>query len=292
MKNQDKARAIFEGTYDNPFSIIEPQNQDDTIRWYWPGHGFTEDSILYIFALNMYNDPSMLVKSDKNESEMDQADRMTEAMWAFKVYGVDLLSFQLPGFEQLSANRVEYAYNTDIHFGNSVFTEGKYIYLMGTKNYSDRAKIHVARTELGRVPYFTDWEFHNGKEWVYDYKQSRPLDIDISVSEQFSVFKIKDKYVLLVQERGTDNIYTYTSTAPQIGYSSKQFIYKAPERENGIDGLFTYNAMAHPQYIENNLLLVSYCVNGPVREIYNDVNNYRVRFVRVPLAMIDTTFAM
>lgn len=289
-ENEEKARAIYRGTYDNPYSMMEPEQDGGTARWYWPGHGFVEDSVLYVFALNMYNDPALIVKSDKDESEKDEVDRMTESMWAFQVYGIDLLSFKLPGFEQISSDRVTYGYETGIHFGNSIYTEGKYIYVMGTRDYQLSSKIHVARTEFGKQPYFTNWEFYNGSEWVPDYMESASMDIDISVPEQFSVFKIEEKYVLLAQERGTGDIYTYTSASPHTGYGNKQFIYRTPEIENEANGLFTYNAMAHPQYIENDMLLVSYCVNGPVREIYNDVNNYRGRFIRVPLSMIDPAF--
>lgn len=290
-KAQDEAKAIYKGTYEEPVSIIEPNQNDEIKRWYWPGHGFTEDSILYIFALNMYNDPNLIVKSTKPRSEMDKIDEMTESMFAFQVAGVDILSFKLPEFKQLSVNRVEYAYKTDIHFGNSVFIEGEYIYFLGTKNYPDKSKPHIARTKFGKIPYHENWEFHNGVEWVSNYTQSIPIDIDISVSEQFSLFKLKDKYVLLIQEKGKGDIYTYTSDIPYGNFKNKSFIFHTPERENGVEGMTTYNAMAHPQYIDEGMLLVSYCTNAAVREIFNDVNNYRPRFIRVPIALIDSTFS-
>ena len=289
-KEQNNARAIYKGTYNNPFSIIEPRQKDTTDRWYWPGHGFVEDSILHVFALNMYNDPKHIIKSDKKEEDMDIVDKMTETMFAFQVYGVDLLTFKLPEFKQLSVDKIQAAYDTDIHFGNSVFTEGEYIYFLGTKNYADKSKPHIARTKFGKSPYHENWEFHNGDKWITDYMQSKPLDIDISVSEQFSLFKIKDKYALLIQEKGKGDIYTYTSDVLYGDFKNKTFIYHTPERENGVEGITTYNAMAHPQYIKDGMLLVSYCTNAAVREIFNDVNNYRPRFIRVPLLKIDSSF--
>jgi len=289
-KEQTEAKAIYKGSYDDPSSIIIPEQTGNMKRWYWPGHGFNEDSMLYVFALNMYSDPDLIVKSDKKEEDMDEADRMTEAMFAFQVYGVDLLTFKLPEFEQIATERVEYAYNTDIHYGNSVYTEGKYIYLLGTKNYPDKARAHIARTEFGQHPYHKNWTFYNGEEWVEDYEQSIPMDIDISISEQFSLFKLKEKYVLLIQEKGSGDIYTYTSLQPHTGYTNKQFIYRTPERENGAEGMTSYNAMAHPQYLKDGKLLVSYCTNAAVRAIFDDVNNYRPRFIRVPMAVIDSAF--
>ena len=51
--------------------------------------------------------------------------------------------------------------------------------------------------------------------------------------------------------------------------------------------LFPYNPLAHVQYIENNELLVSYCVNSRnVRDVFDNVDNYRARFLRVPMEII------
>ena len=51
--------------------------------------------------------------------------------------------------------------------------------------------------------------------------------------------------------------------------------------------LFTYNAMAHPQYDRDGMLLVSYCVNSKrPRDIWEDASIYRPRFLRVPYDLI------
>jgi hypothetical protein len=112
--------------------------------------------------------------------------------------------------------------------------------------------------------------------------------IDISVSEQFSIFKYKDKYILLTMERAGFDIYTYTSNSPIGPFTNKKFIYHTPEHEaDSTMKLFTYNALAHPQYIENEELLVSYCINSlNVKDVFDNVENYRARFIRVPIQMI------
>jgi len=286
------ARSVYRGTYDQPESLIEPEQSGDTKHWYWPGHGFTEDSTLYLFALNMYNNPKLAVKSDKPEDQQDVVDKMAENQWSFALEGIDLLQLSLPGMQFRSADRVQCTYDTDIHFGNCVFTEGNIIYIYGTRNDPDGSHIYRARTHTGNRPYHENWEFFDGKEWVTDPHRAVPLKLDIWVSEQFSISRIKDKYVLLTMGKMTSDIYTYTSDSPFQGFKNKTLIYRTPEP--GADTtkqLFTYNALAHPQYMKDDELLVSYCINSmTVRDVYRNADNYRARFIRVPLSMIDPTF--
>lgn len=51
--------------------------------------------------------------------------------------------------------------------------------------------------------------------------------------------------------------------------------------------MYTYNAMAHPQYDRDGMLLISYCVNSKrPRDIWEDASIYRPRFLRVPYDLI------
>jgi hypothetical protein len=52
--------------------------------------------------------------------------------------------------------------------------------------------------------------------------------------------------------------------------------------------LFTYNAMAHPEFTENGMLLISYNMNSNnLGDHFRDADIYRPRFIRVPLKIID-----
>jgi len=287
-----EATAVYRGTYESPESLFVPEQNDGLKHWYWPGHGFVADSILYVFALNMYNDPSLLVASDKDREDLDEVDKLAENQWAFAVAGIDLLRFSLPDLHFIDSDPVEYTYELDIHFGNCVFVDGNYIYFFGTRNDPDGSHIYVARTLKGKLPYQKNWEFYAGEGWTSDHRQAAPMKLDISVSEQFSIFRIRDKYVLLTHAKSTPDIVSYTSDLPYRAYKNKTHIYRSPEPEADSTGqLFAYNALAHPQYIQKDMLLVSYCVNSHrVRDVFEDVDNYRARFIRVPLAMIDSSF--
>ncbi len=74
-KDKTRAKALYKGTYNDPLTFMEPENEvgDLTYRWYWPGHGFVKSDTIYIFALSLYNEPSAAIKYGKTESPMDGA---------------------------------------------------------------------------------------------------------------------------------------------------------------------------------------------------------------------------
>jgi len=272
-----EAVALYRGTYDRPESLFVPQGSGDVGHWYWPGHGFVADSIVYVFALNMYTEPTLVVPSGKDPGTADEVDKLAENQWSFAVAGVDLLRFSFPGLQLLGSDPVPSTYELDIHLGNCVMQDGGHLYFYGTRNDPDGSHIYVARKEMSVPPYHENWEYFDGQGWSRDHRMVRPMKLDISVSEQFSIFKIKDRYVLLTHSKSTPDIYSYTSAEPHQGFGNKRYIYSSPEpAADTTRNLFAYNALAHPQYIDGNQLLVSYCVNSfRVRDVFENVDNYR-----------------
>lgn len=290
-KDMTRARAIIRGTLAEPLTLMVPSSlENDTIyRWYWPGHGFTRGDTLYVFALSLYNDPSAIAKLDKKEEEKDEMDKMAEEMFAFRIAGIDLLTYKLPDFTLLENHRIEYDYRKyPIDFGNCVMVDNGFVYIYGTRNEPGISRIHAARTPLNSNVFYANWEFFNGTGWEHNIEASVPINVDISVSEQFSIFRIGNKYILLTMERAGTDIYTYVSDTPTGIFTNKKMQYRPPEPERDTTGrLFVYNALAHPQYISHDELLVSYCVNSfHVRDVYQNADNYRARFLRVPLKKI------
>ena len=290
-KENTTAVPVIRGSIDDPLTLMEPVNEkgDTTYRWYWPGHGLVKNDTLYVFALNLYNDPSLIVRTDKPENEADILDEMTETMFAFRISRIDLHSFKYPGFTHLETNNVDIDYSRNqIDFGNCIMVDEGYVYIYGTKIYPDKAKIHVARIPLESNALYTGWEFYDGTEWNDSICNSIPMETDVSVSEQFSIFRYGSKYILLTQERGGADIYAYVSDFPHKSFQNRKFIYHTTESETDTSKMiFTYNALAHQQFIENDELLVSYCVNSfNVRDVYDNVEAYRAKFLRVPMALI------
>ena len=108
--------------------------------------------------------------------------------------------------------------------------------------------------------------------------------IDMDGSEQFSVFKLEDKYVHLTQMGSlSDEICTHISDNPYTGWTNRKIVAKAqvPVADTN---LFLYNAVAHPQFIENDELLVSHCVNSfSLEDLFRDARKYRPIFLRIPI---------
>ena len=290
-KEQTSTKAIYRGEYDNPKTLMEPVNEsgDSTYRWYWPGHGFVRNDTLYIFALNLYNEPSAKIEVGKDQDDQDKVDKLTEDMFAFRISQIDLLSFTLPDFKHIETHKAPFDYSVNkIDLGNCVMVDGDYIYIYGTENLPGFSKVHVARVPFNSKNFHENWEYSIGNRWDADINKSKPIEIDVSVSEQFSIFKYKDQYILLTQERAGEDIFTYVSDFPNKDFKNKTFIYHTPDADlDSTNRIFSYNALAHVQYIKNNELLVSYCVNSSrVRDVFEDVENYRARFLRVPINLI------
>ena len=82
---------------------------------------------------------------------------------------------------------------------------------------------------------------------------------------------------------GTGKIYTFIADKPEGPWYNKKLIYKINERKN----IFTYNAMAHPQFKKDGMILISYNVNvEDFVEQHKDVSTYRPRFIWIDISKI------
>jgi len=181
-------------------------------------------------------------------------------------------------------------------YGTQLFVDGDYTYIYGRKDSAyifDRndtvilTNAHLARVSRGNL--LGPWEFYDGAGWSADPESTHMITTQV-VSQQYAVFKHQQKFVLLTQEiyLGT-KIYTMTADQPEGPWVNLTEIYSTPISS---DSMWTYNALAHPQFNEQNELLVSYNTNGAFDSVLNNVEFYRPTFLRVPFEMIDSSFAM
>lgn len=238
---------VLEGKY---------QLTEDSV-WFWPGDGYVEENRLKLFL-----------------SEFAQKDT---GMWGFRWLGTWMASFSLPSLEQESLELIQTVEVTGIHFGHAVLKEGGMVYVYGLGG----GKIHVARYPAGREE--GPWEYFTESGWGTDIARAAPV-APFNGSEQFSVFRYGDQYVLITQTGGFSNeICSYLSGTPYGPWESKRLLYTIPHPRPGMQ-LITYNALAHPGLIEKGMLLISYNVNSLVLEDhYNHAWIYRPRFIRVPM---------
>ncbi|AUP80637.1 DUF4185 domain-containing protein [Flavivirga eckloniae] len=271
-KKNNRSTSIFKGTLNDPETMLLPKNNKGTKEYYWPGHGFEFNGELHIF--------------------MSRFKHISNDTWGFKYTGVDYLKLDKETFSIISQEDFPYALKNGVHYGHSIINEQDYTYIYGSKQVDDGATLHVARGVVDEATNtLTGYEFFNGKDWVKTPEESEQLKgIDKQVPEQFTVFKYSNKYILIMQERDltSGNIYSYVSDLPTGPWKNKTFLYHTTEQETSKkDKLFTYNAMAHPQFIENDRLLVSYCTNSfLVPTIHENVDYYRPKFLWVPMKKI------
>jgi hypothetical protein len=239
---------------------------EDTL-WYWPGDGFVENSKLKVF-MSLFN------QAEKGD-------------WGFRWQSSNIATFSLPDIKLEKIDHFSYPGTNEIHWGHAVCDgDKKYTYIYGAE---DKTKnLYVARAPKGNI--LAPWEFFTGTEWVKDSKLSKPMLV-IQGSEQFSVFKLKNKYVLVVQEGGfmSGEICSYYSDSPYTGWKNRKVLchVKLPDDVVSTKNLFAYNALAHPQFIENGELLISNCVNSfVVEDVFQDASKYRPVFQRVPVKRI------
>ena len=261
----DSLRTLYQNIDGWESSLVIPPEakkgsmfSEDSL-WYWPGDGFVENNKLKVFMTGFY-----------------QADT---GNWGFRWTNANIATFSLPDIQLEGIDHLDYPTDAEVHWGHALCDDDPdftYIYGAGDKFP------YVARAPKGDI--HAEWEFYTGKEWVKDSKLAKPMT-DFRGSEQFSVIKIKDKYVLLTQSGDflDSRIFSCTSDYPYKGWTNKKELYKlqplVPQKD-----LFAYNPVAHPYLMENDELLVSYCVNSfNLDDLFIDASKYRPVFIRIPV---------
>ena len=268
VQDGDSVITLHQGTKEHPVSFVVPPPEitgnkkvsEDSV-WFWPCDGFVENNRFKLFL-------SGIMRADTG-------------MWGFRWTGTWLATYSLPDIKEEVIIPIPYSQKNQVHYGNAILEERDYTYVYGGKD----SKPHVARFASGDVT--GPWEFFTGTGWSSDPAMSVPMT-DIDVSEQFSVIKIKNKYVIITQTGAflSPKIYSFVSDKPYGTWSQKTLLYITPIPE-GNKNLFTYNALAHPQFTKDGELLISYNMNSMLLEDhFRDADIYRPRFIRVPLKMI------
>jgi hypothetical protein len=256
------------GTIENPgaFLTVEP-----TINGYttivWPAHGFVRNGILHVL---------MSVFLKVGSGGLDIAFHSTQY---YRLRTADLTTIDV---QELQASKLSGA-----HFGYGFVEHEGWHYTYGTKEEGSFSyPLCAARAQLINDK-LENWQVFNGTAWSSDLANASGLQglNNIIVSEQHSIFKYNNKFILLTQNRLGANIYTFVSDNPEGPWRNRKNIFTTPEYSNS--RYTTYNAMAHPQYATDGKLLVSYCVNSTtLAGLNSDVMSYRPRFLWVPYALL------
>ena len=262
LYDNGKVSAITGANGDKSSAAVPPGSPDER-KWYWPGHGFVEGSTLYIFQTLMYQGG--------------------EGMWGFMYEATDILEYELPAVKLRKTTRIPFTGSADIHYGMAALNDGGYVYIYAQVDVDNSAnpvsEVLAARTTVDRL--YDSWEYYTGSGWSPSSADAAKLEglAGVPVSSQFNVFKLRGKYVLLTQNKrfNSGEIYTFISDTPYGPWRNKQLIFNTTEQFT--PKLLTYNAMAHPQFEKDGMILVSYNVNTEeFSQQFSDVTTYRPRF--------------
>ena len=267
LQDGDSMKALFGGTFSKPTPFFPSLKADSA--WYWPEHGLIENDTLKIFL-----------------SEFITASG--PAGFNFKYAALRLARLTYPDLVLIDILKMPYYDLNGVCYGNSVLVENGYTYIYGRKESDTIYHIpypHLARAVAGNIT--GPWEFFNGSSWVNNPAGTLKISA-AAVSQEYGVFSLNNKYVLLTQEIWfSTKIISYTSASPQGPWSNKKLLYETPVLYKNS---FTYNAFPHPQFNEEQSLLVSYNTNGDFWDIFKNIEVYRPMFIRVPFRMIDPTW--
>ncbi|MEL7586830.1 MAG: hypothetical protein AAGU19_08955 [Prolixibacteraceae bacterium] len=262
LYDKGKVSAVYGANGGNTSAAVPPGVTDEGKKWYWPGHGFVDGNKLYIFQTLMYQGEA--------------------GMWGFRYEKTDILEYDLPGLELRKTVSVPFSGSTDIHYGMAALKQNDYVYIYAQVDVDNSintvSDALVARTTMDQL--YTKWEYFDGSGWSPNASDAVKMAglATVPVSSQFNVFKLDNKYVLLTQDKrfNSGTIYTFIADSPQGPWYNKKLIYTT--REQNTPGLLTYNAMAHPQFEKDGMILISYNVNNEdfVKQ-HSDVSTYRPR---------------
>lgn len=266
LLDKDAVKLISGDDASNPGSLLKPEKIDNNHTVLWPMHGFVQNEIVHVFL-------STIVFTGTEPFDF---------YWHSTIY----YRLNLHDMSVIDSEMLLTKDQTNAHFGFGIHKHDGYYYSYGSIPKDDlTSALGVSRAQLINDK-LVNWEFYNGNSWVKNAMESAALKgVDIPISEQFSVFKHNGKFVLLTQDRFNPEIYTFISDNPTGPWTNKKHHYTIPEARNPL--LFTYNAMAHSQYVQDDKLLVSYCVNAwNPEDLYDDATIYKPRFISIPFNRI------
>lgn len=261
-----------------PASFFTPQTSTGQHpQLFWLGDGFVnkeKDNTLYIFGYKV--------------------ERTGPGVFDFIEPGVSLIAIPKNARPPFSGQR---QIETSLHINNQL-GEGNmgagilvntawsgapapdgYVYVYGCIG-KDKNLI-AARVKPTDFEKLSEWKYWNGSSWSSNKDDMKP--ITNAVSNELSITPVNGKYLLVFQVMGlSDKVGVRIGDSPVGPFSDIIEVWTTPEFK---DGLWTYNAKAHPNLSKPGELLISY--NTITADFWNDIKKdatiYHPRFIRLKI---------
>jgi hypothetical protein len=257
-------------------SHFVPKNKND---WFWVGGGYVQ-----ALAGGTYQIKIMLL----------------EWTGAFKLVGHSVATLSWPSLATVSIKPVT-GLDTSLEWGTKILEVGNIFYIYGLKDPGTNTKTpYVARTSsINNLTNAATWQFWNAtqKKWLAGESNATALSGVTAVTPEYSVDAMSYNGGTFYLMAGMDPlnpayplwnaVTTWYSCTPQGPWTNKTTVYTAPEA--GANGcktgtLVTYNAKAHTEFTDSDGILMSYNVNANTSSDLVCADDYKPRFVRVPIA--------
>ncbi|RAP74069.1 DUF4185 domain-containing protein [Paenibacillus montanisoli] len=256
--------------------------------WYWLQDGIVLNEQLYLLPILMKHDPN------------------GPAGFQFAIDDVSMIRVPLGGEDGLPQWAQAEQRDTPLFHrpasadaGNHVFGAGimantesagapspdGYVYVYGYLDQPSDKQLLVARVKPEQIEQFDKWTYWDGEGWSADIAKAAALADHVSPELSVTPMKegpFKGSYVLVYQ-KGTVGSGTAIRVAehPWGPFGEETVIYANDEASAG-QGIFTYNAKAHPHLSKPGELLISYNVNtadGAANMANSDI--YRPRWMNL-----------
>jgi hypothetical protein len=253
-------------------SFFRPPNAGKAEFWpcFWPGDGFQSGNTVYVYLSEMQNTPQ-------------------GGMWGFKVIGqywakISFPELKVTGYAELPS------FNGILFWCGFVQDEQTGLtYAFGDKKHGISSDVYVARFPTANPE--SNWTFWDGKNWSDNVTNAAIITKGASTS--VNICKVKDRYLLITTafsvacDQGKE-IYLSTSASPTGPFSPRKKIFTVDDTVDGHHPCF-YSAVPHSEFINEDGLLITYCINGYEPCVPTCVKGrmnpdyYRPRAIRLPL---------
>jgi hypothetical protein len=263
VQKDQTLETLFQRADGTPAAFFDPGAAG---HWFWPGHGVVEGNQVKIF-LHRFDQPEL-------------------RLWSWRWVGTELAILSLPSLA-LSGFAAAPSGN-EVMYGVCVLETEGYTYIYGTADRRSPREAHLARVAAGQVQ--GAWQYFDGETWTDAPAASRP--VLAGVSTQFAVLRTESGVYLFAMDGRvpfSSEIVVYRAEQPWGPWQGPLTVYRAPEATRTVAA---YNPFVHPQFSDDNHILVSYNLNhvSDPGALYADAGIYRPRFIRVDMVRVGRHF--
>jgi hypothetical protein len=224
---------------------------------------------------------------------------LVEWTGAFKLVGHSVATLSWPSLSIISIKSIV-GLDTSLTWGTKILQAGSIYYVYGLKDPGTNTKTpYIARmSSLNNLTNASTWQFWSATKgkWLAGESNATAMSGVAAVTPEYSVDQMSyngGKFYLMAGMDPQnppfplwDALTTWYSCSPQGPWSNKTTVYTAPEA--GTNGcktgtLVTYNAKAHMEFTDSDGILFSYNVNANDGSDLVCADDYKPRFVRVPI---------